>query len=150
MSSRTPKNSYCLCWKCYTMSLAQSVWWNRMGKRSNWSLHEWEYQRKSWRPWALYIMVWSLLKLEGFSPIHDLFQRSTCRAGWSAINVGLNQVTTPHLPFIFTNTSLGHGHQVDLADCLRYYTKDEILTGEKCMEMFKCSKKHLQSTVFQY
>lgn len=81
----------------------------------------------------------SLLKLEGFSPIHDLFQghlqsKLICnKCGFESSNYSPFTILSLPIP-------LGHGHRVDLADCLRYYTKDEILTGENAWKCPKCSK----------
>lgn len=82
----------------------------------------------------------SLLKLEGYSPIHDLFQ------GHLQSKLICNQCgheSSNFSPFTILSLPIpaSRGGRVDLADCLRYYTKDEILTGENAWKCPKCTKE---------
>lgn len=112
--------------------------------------HEWDQEKIAYYmvKWGINItpedrgpyISWyqSLLKLEGFSPIHDLFQGhlqsklicNTC--GYLSNNYAPFTILSLPIP-------LRQGHRVDLTDCLRYYTKDEILTGENAWKCPKCT-----------
>lgn len=83
----------------------------------------------------------SLVKLEGTSPVHDLFQghlqnKLTCNScGYESIS---------YSPFTILSLPIPSSHSsknvVNLADCLRYYSQDEVLSGENAWNCPKCSK----------
>ncbi|CUM64435.1 uncharacterized protein PRCAT00002039001 [Priceomyces carsonii] len=80
----------------------------------------------------------SLIKSEGDSPIHDLFQghlqnKLICfRCKYESIN---------YSPFTILSLPIPnkHGESVDLSDCLKYYIQDEVLTGDNAWNCPKCS-----------
>lgn len=82
----------------------------------------------------------SLIKSEGKSPVNDLFQghlqnKLICnKCGFESINYSPFTILSLPIP---NNTING---VVDLADCLRYYTQDEVLTGENAWNCPKCHK----------
>lgn len=81
----------------------------------------------------------SLIKSEGNSPINDLFQghlqnKLICnKCGYESIN---------YSPFTILSLPIPNNHndRVNLSDCLRYYTQDEILTGDNAWHCPKCFK----------
>lgn len=87
----------------------------------------------------------SLIKSEGNSPINDLFQghlqnKLICnKCGFESIN---------YSPFTILSLPIPNNNMnriVDLADCLRYYTQDEVLTGENAWNCPKCNKLENQA-----
>lgn len=95
-----------------------------------------------------------LIKSEGESPINDMFQghvqsKLVCnKCGHKSISY--NPFTILSLPIPGNN-----GSTVDLTDCLRYYTQDEVLTGENAWHCPKCNasaesvKENPMDVVFQ-
>lgn len=82
----------------------------------------------------------SLIKQEGTSPIHDLFQghiqnKLTCYK-CNHESISYSPFTILSLPIPTTNSTT-----VNLADCLKYYTQDEVLSGENAWHCPKCSSK---------
>lgn len=80
-----------------------------------------------------------LVKHEGESPINDMFQGhvqsklicNTC----GHRSVSYSPFSILSLPIPNANASV-----VDLTDCLRYYTQDEVLSGENAWHCPKCNK----------
>lgn len=87
----------------------------------------------------------SLIKSEGKSPINDMFQghlqnKLICnKCGFESINY--SPFTILSLPIPKTVNGV-----VDLADCLRYYTQDEILSGDNAWNCPKCHKPEANET----
>lgn len=87
----------------------------------------------------------SLIKSEGRSPVNDLFQghlqnKLICnKCGFESINYSPFTILSLPIP----NTMNG---VVDLADCLRYYTQDEILSGDNAWNCPKCHKQETSET----
>ncbi|KAK6199430.1 uncharacterized protein RJT21DRAFT_87059 [Scheffersomyces amazonensis] len=83
-----------------------------------------------------------VLKHEGTSPIHDLFQghlqnKLICnKCGFESISY--SQFTILSLPIPSNN----NGHVVNLSDCLKYYTQEEVLSGDNAWNCPKCSKNN--------
>lgn len=81
----------------------------------------------------------SLVKTEGNSPINDLFQghlqnKLICnKCGYESINYSPFTILSLPIPN-YQNTV------VNLSDCLRYYTQDEVLSGENAWNCPKCCK----------
>ena len=82
----------------------------------------------------------TILSTEGTSPINDLFQgqlqnKLTCgKCQFESIN--FSTFTILSLPIPGRNK-----HVINLSDCLRYYTQDEVLSGENAWNCPKCGKK---------
>lgn len=82
----------------------------------------------------------SILSTEGTSPINDLFQgqlqnKLTCgNCLFESIN--FSTFTILSLPIPSRNKNV-----INLSDCLRYYTQDEVLSGENAWNCPKCGKK---------
>lgn len=80
-----------------------------------------------------------LVRHEGESPINDMFQghvqsKLICnRCGYKSISYSPFSILS--LPIPNANAS-----GVDLTDCLRYYTQDEVLSGENAWNCPKCNK----------
>lgn len=82
-----------------------------------------------------------LLKHDGESPINDTCQGhvqsklvcSTC----GHRSVSYSPFTILSLPIPASNA---YNHSVDLTECLRYFTQDEVLTGENAWHCPKCNK----------
>lgn len=83
----------------------------------------------------------SVIKNEGTSPIHDLFQghlqnKLICnKCGHESINY--SPFTILSLPIPANNFD----GRVDLSDCLKYYTQDEVLTGDNAWKCPKCTER---------
>lgn len=81
-----------------------------------------------------------VLKGEGTSPVHDVFQghlqnKLICnKCGFESINYSPFTILSLPIP------SSNHRNTVDLADCLKYYTQDEVLTGDNAWSCPKCFK----------
>lgn len=81
-----------------------------------------------------------VLKGEGTSPVHDVFQghlqnKLICnKCGFESINYSPFTILSLPIP------SSNHRNTVDLADCLRYYTQDEVMTGDNAWSCPKCFK----------
>ncbi|CAK7918861.1 hypothetical protein CAAN3_25S00760 [[Candida] anglica] len=81
----------------------------------------------------------SVISLEGTSPVNDLFQghlqnKLICNnCGYESVSY--SQFTSLSLPI----PSHSATRSVNLGDCLRYYIKDEILTGDNAWNCPKCS-----------
>ncbi|KAG7191319.1 uncharacterized protein KQ657_003560 [Scheffersomyces spartinae] len=79
-----------------------------------------------------------LIKYEGLSPIHDLFQghlqsKLICYK-CSHESASYSSFTILSLPIPSS------GSMVNLSDCLMYYTQDEVLKGDNAWKCPKCSK----------
>lgn len=80
-----------------------------------------------------------LIKYQGESPVNDMCQghvqsRLICnRCGHRSVSY--SSFTILSLPIPHTNNN-----GVDLTDCLRYYTQDEVLSGENAWKCPKCDK----------
>lgn len=80
-----------------------------------------------------------LIKHEGESQINDMCQghvqnKLICnKCGFSSIS---------YSPFTILSLPIPHTNKegVDLTDCLRYYTQDEVLSGENAWKCPKCNK----------
>jgi ubiquitin carboxyl-terminal hydrolase 7/11 len=86
-------------------------------------------------------MKWyrTVLEHEGKSPIHDLIQ------GHLQSKLRCNQCGHESISYSpFTSLSLpipsSRNQQVNLSDCLRYYTQDEVLSGENAWNCPKCNQ----------
>lgn len=83
----------------------------------------------------------SLIEYEGNSPIHDLFEghlqnKLICdKCGFQSINYSPFTILSLPIP------SNRNNDNVDLSECLRYYTQDEMLRGENAWKCPKCSKQ---------
>lgn len=81
-----------------------------------------------------------LIEFEGNSPIHDMFEghlqnKLVCnKCHHQSINY--SPFTILSLPIPYKDRQL-----VDLSDCLKYYTQDEILSGENAWNCPKCHHK---------
>lgn len=79
-----------------------------------------------------------LIEHEGTSPIHDLFQGhlqnklicNNCK--YQSINYSPFTILSLPIPSSGTDT-------VDLSDCLRYYSQDELLSGDNAWKCPKCT-----------
>ncbi|KAK6459392.1 uncharacterized protein RJT20DRAFT_124615 [Scheffersomyces xylosifermentans] len=84
----------------------------------------------------------SLLKHEGTSPVNDLFQghlqnKLACnKCGYESISYSPFTILSLPIP----SSRHNNRNVVDLADCLRYYTQDEVLSGENAWNCPKCTK----------
>ncbi|KAK6463601.1 hypothetical protein DFJ63DRAFT_126791 [Scheffersomyces coipomensis] len=82
----------------------------------------------------------TVLKHEGSSPIHDLFQghlqnKLICnKCGYESISYSQFSILSLPIPRSI------HGNVVNLSDCLKYYTEEEVLSGENAWNCPKCSK----------
>ncbi|EGV60525.1 ubiquitin carboxyl-terminal hydrolase [Yamadazyma tenuis] len=81
----------------------------------------------------------SLIEFEGSSPIHDMFEghlqnKLVCnKCNFESINYSPFTILSLPIP--------NNNHQsVDISDCLRYYTQDEILSGDNAWNCPKCHK----------
>lgn len=80
-----------------------------------------------------------LVKHEGESPINDMFQghvqsKLICNTCGHRL-VSYSSFSILSLPIPNANANV-----VDLTDCLRYYTQDEVLSGENAWNCPKCNK----------
>ncbi|EGW35637.1 uncharacterized protein SPAPADRAFT_131459 [Spathaspora passalidarum NRRL Y-27907] len=81
----------------------------------------------------------SLIKHEGTSPIHDLFQghlqnKLTCtKCSYESISYSSFSILSLPIPRIRNK------QMVDLTDCLRYYTQDEVLSGDNAWHCPRCN-----------
>ncbi|RLV91415.1 Ubiquitin carboxyl-terminal hydrolase 7 [Spathaspora sp. JA1] len=81
----------------------------------------------------------SLIKHEGTSQIHDLFQghlqnKLTCtKCSYESISYSPFSILSLPIPRIRNK------QMVDLTDCLRYYTQDEVLSGENAWHCPRCN-----------
>lgn len=82
----------------------------------------------------------SLVQYEGTSPVNDLFEghlqnKLICdKCGYESINYSPFTILSLPIP------SKQQGQTVDLSECLRYYTQDEILSGDNAWNCPKCFK----------
>ncbi|CUM56037.1 uncharacterized protein AC631_04981 [Debaryomyces fabryi] len=80
----------------------------------------------------------TLIKSEGNSPINDLFQghlqnKLTCnKCGYESTNYSPFTILSLPIP--------DYNARINLSDCLRYYTQDEVLSGDNAWNCPKCSK----------
>lgn len=81
----------------------------------------------------------NLVEHEGESPISDMFQghvqsRLVCnKCGYKSLSYSPFSILSLPIP-----STRGNG--VDLTDCLRYFTQDEVLSGENAWHCPKCNK----------
>lgn len=80
-----------------------------------------------------------LVKFEGLSPIHDLFQghlqsKLICyKCGYESVSYSSFTILSLPIP--------SSGSIVNLSDCLMYYTQDEVLRGDNAWKCPKCTKE---------
>lgn len=107
-----------------------------------WNIHIDHKDRTQYLKW-----IETLLESEGTSPINDMFQghlqnKLICnQCGFESINY--SPFTILSLPIPNTNVN----RLTDLADCLRYYTQDEVLTGDNAWHCPKCNKTEPQASL---
>lgn len=81
----------------------------------------------------------NLVQHEGESPVNDMFQghvqsKLVCnKCGHKSISYSPFSILSLPIPN-------KHGRGVDLTDCLRYFTQDEVLSGENAWNCPKCNK----------
>lgn len=81
-----------------------------------------------------------LIKAEGQSPVNDLFQghvqsRLICnKCGYTSNSYSPFSILSLPIPAMA-------GGVVDLTDCLRYFTQDEVLSGDNAWNCPKCNKE---------
>ncbi|ODV79014.1 cysteine proteinase [Suhomyces tanzawaensis NRRL Y-17324] len=84
----------------------------------------------------------SLLQTEGISPVNDLFQghiqnKLVCnKCNYESVNYSSFTILSLPIP-----SSNGRNSVIDLSDCLRYYTQDEVLSGDNAWNCPKCNEK---------
>lgn len=111
-------------------------------------MREWKINVLSHELEGYYKWYKSLIEFEGTSPIHDLFEghlqnKLVCnKCKYESINY--SPFTILSLPIPSRSIHGGNGtpnSPIDLSDCLRYYTQDEILSGENAWNCPKCNKQ---------
>ncbi|KAJ8146834.1 hypothetical protein OY671_000125 [Metschnikowia pulcherrima] len=80
-----------------------------------------------------------LLNHEGESPINDTFQGHV-QSKLVCNQCGHRSVSYSSFTILSLPIPAGNNQTVDLTDCLRYYTQDEVLTGENAWNCPICNK----------
>lgn len=101
---------------------------------STWDIHVGSNDREKYLEWYR-----GLIEHEGVSQVNDMCQghvqhKLNCnKCGYSSIS---------YSPFTILSLPIPHADKggVDLTDCLRYYTQDEVLSGENAWKCPKCNK----------
>lgn len=92
-----------------------------------------------------------LIDREGVSPVNDLFQghlqnKLICNAcGYESVTYSPFNTLSLTIPQPAIGGGGNRDGSVDLSDCLKYFIKDEILTGENAWNCPKCAERSSSS-----